>query len=82
MDLIAASRIPRTSARVLASQPYTAELIEVIQNLGAGPRSRVLLSQHEVSDVGVIVVSSVRGLAGAYASAIIRIANGASSTSP
>ena len=35
MELIAASRIPKAIARVLASKPYTAKLIEVIQNLGA-----------------------------------------------
>ena len=76
MELIAASRIPRASSRVLASQPYTAKLIEVIQNLGGAGSSgsHVLLSQREVSDVGVVVVSSDRGLAGAYASTIIRMA--------
>src|SRR5688500_15220740 len=76
MELIAASRIPKASSRVLASQPYTAKLIEVIQNLGGAGSSgsHVLLSQRDVSDVGVVVVSSDRGLAGAYASTIIRMA--------
>ena len=75
MELIAASRIPKASSRVLASQPYTAKLIEVIQNLGgAGAALPRLLSQRDVSDVGVVVVSSDRGLAGAYASTIIRMA--------
>jgi F-type H+-transporting ATPase subunit gamma len=76
MELIAASRIPKASARVLASKPYTAKLIEVIQNLGAAGSStaHVLLEQREVADVGVLVVSSDRGLAGAYASTIIRMA--------
>jgi len=76
MELIAASRIPKASARVLASKPYTAKLIEVIQNLGAAGSSKahVLLEQRDVVDVGVVVVSSDRGLAGAYASTIIRMA--------
>ncbi len=76
MELIAASRIPKASARVLASKPYTAKLIEVIQNLGAAGSStaHVLLEQRNVVDVGVLVVSSDRGLAGAYASTIIRMA--------
>lgn len=76
MELIAASRIPKASARVLASKPYTAKLIEVIQNLGAAGSStaHVLLEQRDVVDVGVLVVSSDRGLAGAYASTIIRMA--------
>jgi F-type H+-transporting ATPase subunit gamma len=76
MELIAASRIPKASGRVLASKPYTAKLIEVIQNLGAAGSStaHVLLEQRDVVDVGVLVVSSDRGLAGAYASTIIRMA--------
>lgn len=76
MELIAASRIPKASSRVLASKPYTAKLIEVIQNLGAtgASTSHVLLDRREVEEVGVLVVSSDRGLAGAYASTIIRLA--------
>jgi F-type H+-transporting ATPase subunit gamma len=76
MELIAASRIPKASSRVLASKPYTAKLIEVIQNLGAAgaSSSHVLLDRREVEEVGVLVVSSDRGLAGAYASTIIRLA--------
>jgi len=76
MELIAASRIPKASARVLASKPYTSKLIEVIQNLGAAGANtaHVLLARREVANVGVVVVSSDRGLAGAYASTIIRMA--------
>jgi F-type H+-transporting ATPase subunit gamma len=77
MELISASRIPRASARVLASKPYTAKLIEVIQNLaaaGAGS-SHILLAKKEIiNTVGVVVVTSDRGLAGAYSSTIIRMA--------
>lgn len=76
MELIAAARIPKASARVLASKPYTAKLIEVIQNLGVARAGsdHLLLAQREVNRVGVLVVSSDRGLAGAYASTIIRMA--------
>jgi F-type H+-transporting ATPase subunit gamma len=76
MELIAASRIPKANARVLASKPYTAKLIEVIQNLGAAGAGsdHLLLEKREVETVGVVVVSSDRGLAGAYASTIIRMA--------
>ncbi len=76
MELIAASRIPRAIARVTASKPYTAKLIEVIENVGnaSGGASHMLLANREVSHVGIVVVSSDRGLAGAYASTIIRMA--------
>jgi F-type H+-transporting ATPase subunit gamma len=76
MELIAASRIPRARARVLASQPYTAKLIEVIENVGGAgsASSHVLLERREVKTMGVLIVTSDRGMAGAYASNIIRLA--------
>ncbi|MDH4280671.1 MAG: F0F1 ATP synthase subunit gamma [Acidimicrobiia bacterium] len=76
MELIAAARIPRASARVIASKPYTAKLVEVINNVGnaAGGASHMLLERREVRTAGLLVVSSDRGLAGAYASTIIRMA--------
>ena len=75
MELIAASRIPKAQARVLGSQPYTAKLIEVIENVGAGGAgaSHTLLERRDVKTVGLLIVSSDRGLAGAYASSIIRL---------
>ena len=76
MELIAASRIPKAQARVLASQPYTAKLIEVIENVGAAGAgsSHALLERRDVKTVGVLIVTSDRGMAGAYASNIIRLA--------
>ena len=79
MELIAASRIPKASARVTASKPYTSKLIEVIRNVGAasGGASHLLLEKRDVKTVGVLLISADRGLAGAYASSIIRSAEAA-----
>ncbi|HSJ35360.1 MAG TPA: F0F1 ATP synthase subunit gamma [Acidimicrobiia bacterium] len=77
MELIAASRIPKAMARVNASKPYSAKLIEVIENVGgsgSGTASHMLLEERPVETVGVVVVASDRGLAGAYATNIIRLA--------
>jgi F-type H+-transporting ATPase subunit gamma len=75
MELIAASRIPKAQARVIASQPYTAKLIEVIENVGAaGAGGHELLARRSIQTVGLLVVTSDRGLAGAYSSNIIRLA--------
>ncbi len=76
MELIAASRIPKAQARVTASKPYTGKLIEVIRNVGAASAgaSHMLLDKRAVKTVGVLLVSADRGLAGAYASSIIRLA--------
>ena len=75
MELIAASRIPKAQARVHASKPYTAKLIEVIENVGAADTggSHKLLERRDPNRVGLLIVSSDRGLAGAYASSIIRL---------
>jgi len=75
MELIAASRIPKAQARVHGSKPYTAKLIEVIENVGAaGGTSHRLLEQRDIRTVGLLIVSSDRGLAGSYASNVIRLA--------
>jgi len=76
MELIAASRIPKAQARVEGSKPYTAKLIEVIENVSGagGDTSHLLLERREVRTVGVLIITSDRGLAGAYASNIIRMA--------
>jgi F-type H+-transporting ATPase subunit gamma len=75
MELIATSRIPKAQGRVNASKPYTAKLIEVIENVGAaGAASHRLLEQRDIKTVGVVIVSSDRGLAGSYASNVIRLA--------
>ncbi len=76
MELIAASRIPKAIARVTASKPYSSKLVEVIANVGAasGGASHELLERREVETVGILIVSSDRGLAGAYATNIIRMA--------
>ena len=77
MELIAASRIPKAVARVNASKPYTAKLIEVIETVGgasSADATHMLLEQRPVNTVGVVVVAADRGLAGAYSSNIIRMA--------
>jgi F-type H+-transporting ATPase subunit gamma len=76
MELIAASRIPKAQARVIGSKPYTEKLIEVIENVGAAGAgtSHSLLERRDVKRVGLLVVASDRGLAGAYASNVIRLA--------
>lgn len=76
MELIAASRIIRAQARVAAAQPYTDKLVEVINNVGAasGGASHPLLEKREIRTQGVLVVTSDRGLAGAYNTNVIRMA--------
>jgi len=76
MELIAASRIVRAQQRVAAAQPYTDKMNEVIRNVAAasGSASHALLDAREVQIAGVLAVTSDRGLAGAYNSSILRLA--------
>jgi F-type H+-transporting ATPase subunit gamma len=76
MELIATSRIPKAQARVNASKPYTAKLIEVIENVGVagGGAKHRLLEQRDIKTVGLLIISSDRGLAGSYSSNVIRLA--------
>ena len=76
MELIAASRIVKAQQRVRQSIPYVEQLTGVVRNvaLAAGSIDHLLLQRREIRSVGVVVVSSDRGLAGAYNSSVIRMA--------
>ncbi len=77
MELIAASRIVRAQQRVAEAQPYTRKLNEVIRNVAAasgGASHPLLESRPEIATVGALVVTSDRGLAGAYNSNVMRMA--------
>ena len=76
MELIAASRIVKAQQRVLQSRPYVSRLIEVISNVGrdAGGSGHLLSEVRDVSTVGMVIISSDRGLAGAYNANLIRMA--------
>ncbi|GBD84395.1 ATP synthase gamma chain [bacterium BMS3Abin02] len=76
MELIAASRIVKAQQRVHASKPYVEQLTDVIRNVGraAGGATHMLLERRDVRAAGIVVVSSDRGLAGAFNSTVIRMA--------
>jgi F-type H+-transporting ATPase subunit gamma len=76
MELIAASRIIKARQRVTANQPYARKMDEVIRSVSAasGGASHPLLDPREVATAGVLVVTSDRGLAGAYNTNVIRMA--------
>ena len=76
MELIAASRIVKARERVSAARPYAEKMIEVIRNVGraSGDVGHPLLERRPVVTMGVLVVTSDRGLAGAYNSSVMRMA--------
>ena len=76
MELIAASRIVKAQERVRAARPYAEKMAEVIRNVGraSGDVTHPLLERRTQQTVGALVITSDRGLAGAYNSSIMRMA--------
>jgi F-type H+-transporting ATPase subunit gamma len=76
MELIATARIGKAQQRVAQAKPYKEKMNDVIRNIGAatGSLKHPLLEQREIKTVGVLVVTSDRGLAGGYNSSVIRLA--------
>jgi F-type H+-transporting ATPase subunit gamma len=77
MELIASSRIIKAQQRVEAARPYAEVMRRVMGSVArhAGRTDHPLLVEREtVRSIGTIVISSDRGLAGAYNSNIIRAA--------
>ncbi len=76
MELIAASRIVRAQQRVTGGQPYTAKMREVVGNLArvSGSVPHPLLASRPLTTAAVMVIASDRGLAGAYNTNVIRLA--------
>ena len=74
MELIAASRIAKARERVNAARPYAEKMNDVIRNVGraSGDVGHPLLERRDLNTMGVLVVTSDRGLAGAYNSAVMR----------
>jgi F-type H+-transporting ATPase subunit gamma len=75
MELIAASRITKARNAVESARPYAQMITRVIRDLAteAEVADHPLLSQREdTSRVGVVVIASDRGLAGAYNTNILR----------
>ncbi len=78
MELIAASRIVRAQQRVAANRPYTERLRDVVRRVAAasGGIEHGLLDNRDLRVIGVLVVGSDRGLAGAHNTSVIRSAEG------
>jgi F-type H+-transporting ATPase subunit gamma len=68
MEMIAASRIMKAQRRVNEARPYAEQLTTIIKGLAATNEAREhpLLSSNDVDRVAVVVLTSDRGLAGAY----------------
>jgi F-type H+-transporting ATPase subunit gamma len=73
-ELIATSRIARATARLEAARPYAFEITKMLTTLAAEAAldHPLLVERAEPKRAGVLVVSSDRGLCGAYNANVLR----------
>ena len=78
MELVATSRIAKAQQRVQAALPYTNELTRALSALASNSNTdHPLLAEREnPRRAAILVITSDRGLAGAYSSNALRTANG------
>jgi F-type H+-transporting ATPase subunit gamma len=77
MELIAATRVVKAQHRATAARPYSRMITQVIENLAAGGtevQHPLLREVGDITRVGIIAITSDRGLAGAYNTSVIRAA--------
>src|SRR5215207_3772290 len=74
MELIATSRIAKAQARVEAAKPYAEEITKVLSELASTARldNPLLVERENPRRAAVLLVTSDRGLCGAYNSNVIR----------
>jgi F-type H+-transporting ATPase subunit gamma len=72
MELIATTRIIRAQARTVRSRPFARAIGEMVEMLAGEVREAPLLAEREIKKVGLIAITSDRGLCGAYNSNVLR----------
>ncbi len=77
MKLVAASKVRKAQARVLSSRPYTEELNNItLRTVSALDDSQTqeipLMAKREVKTIGIIAITSDRGLCGSYNTNLIK----------
>ena len=74
MKMVAAAKLRRAQDRVIAARPYARKMLQVVASLAArAPRTQhPLLAKREAKTVNLLVLTSDRGLCGAYNTNILR----------
>lgn len=74
MKLVAAARLRRATERVLEARPYSEKMKAFMASLASAGElpSHPLMEKREIRNICLIIVTSDRGLAGAYNSSLIR----------
>jgi F-type H+-transporting ATPase subunit gamma len=76
MKMVAAARLRRAQENIINARPYSKKITEVLQHLLTVERNsnNPLFLEREVNNVAIIVITSDRGLCGAFNMNVIRAA--------
>jgi len=74
MEMVAASKMRKTQDRMAASKPYANKIYEVVRHIARAQSEyrHPFMTRREIKRVGLIVVTSDRGLCGALNSNLLR----------
>ncbi len=74
MKLVAAAKLRRAQDAIIAARPYSTALATVVSELSgvAGKESHPLFEERELKNAAIVVITSDRGLAGAFNSSVIK----------
>ncbi len=79
LEAVSASRVRKAQAKVLASRDYAYKAMEILMNIqaataGGGSLHPLLSQREEIKTIMIVLVTSDRGLSGAFNGNIIRVA--------
>jgi F-type H+-transporting ATPase subunit gamma len=76
MEMVAAAKLRRAQARAQAASPYSAKISAMLANLSgsAAEVEHPLFKVREVKTTALVLITADRGFAGAYNTAILRVA--------
>ena len=77
MQMVAASKMRRAQEQVLATRPYSEKAWQILTNLAAQPRGEegshpLLEVREEIKTIGMVLITSDKGLCGSYNHNIIQ----------
>lgn len=75
MEMVAASKMRKTQDRMRTSRPYATKIAQVIQHLARANSEyrHTFLQEREIKNIGLIVVTSDRGLCGGLNANLLRM---------
>jgi F-type H+-transporting ATPase subunit gamma len=74
LKLVAAAKLRRAQETIIAARPYSQALARVVSELSAvaGKDAHALFEERELKRAGIVVITSDRGLAGAFNANVIK----------